>query len=142
MLSKKSEMSTGGKVDTIVGKDFSFKGIMEATGGSLRIDGYYEGELCIGGDLTIGETGSVYGSIIAKNIMIAGQARGNIEARGKLELAPSAKVLADAKMVFLVIEDGAFFQGQCEPLSREDINERGKALKVNSMESTDNKENI
>jgi cytoskeletal protein CcmA (bactofilin family) len=50
--------------------------------------------------------------------------------------------LADAKMVFLVIEDGAFFQGQCEPLSREDINERGKALKVNSMESTDNKENI
>jgi cytoskeletal protein CcmA (bactofilin family) len=136
MLSKKNETSTGGKVDTIVGKDFSFKGIMEATGGSLRIDGYYEGELCIGGDLIIGESGSVYGSIIAKNIMIAGQARGNIEARGKLELAPSAKVMADAKMVFLVIEDGAFFQGQCEPLSREDLKERGKTLMVDSGDST------
>jgi cytoskeletal protein CcmA (bactofilin family) len=138
MLSKKKETSTGsGKVDTIVGKDFSFKGIMEATGGSLRIDGYYEGELCIGGDLIIGETGSVYGTVIAKNIIIAGQVRGNIEARGKLELAPSAKVLADAKMVFLVIEDGAFFQGQCEPLSREDLKERGKALLVDSEDSTE-----
>jgi cytoskeletal protein CcmA (bactofilin family) len=136
MLSKKNETSKNGRVDTIIGKDFSFKGIMEATGGSLRIDGYYEGELCIGGDLFIGETGSVYGSIIAKNITIAGQVRGNIEARGKLELAPSAKVMADAKMVFLVIEDGAFFQGQCEPLSRDDLKERGKSLMVDSDENS------
>ncbi|HYH02725.1 MAG TPA: polymer-forming cytoskeletal protein [Bacillota bacterium] len=135
MLSKKRE-NTGFKVDTVLGKDFSYKGIMEASGGSLRIDGYFEGELCIGGDLVIGETGTVYGSIIAKNITIAGEVRGNIEARGKLELTPSAKVLADAKMVFFVIEDGAFFQGQCEPLSREDIKERGKTLVVDSEENS------
>ena len=127
MLSKKKD-STGFKVDAVLGKDFSYKGIMESSNGSLRIDGYFEGELCIGGDLVIGESGTVYGSVIAKNITIAGEVRGNIEARGKLELTPTAKVMADAKMVFFIIEDGAFFQGQCEPLSREELKERGKSL--------------
>ncbi|HEY8463550.1 MAG TPA: polymer-forming cytoskeletal protein [Bacillota bacterium] len=134
MLSKK-KAKNGCRVDTILGKDFSYKGIIEANEGSLRIDGYFEGELCIGGDLVIGETGSVYGTVIAKNIIIAGEVHGNIEARGKLELAPSAKVMADAKMVFFVIEDGAFFQGQCEPLSQDDLSEEGKILTVNSNEN-------
>jgi cytoskeletal protein CcmA (bactofilin family) len=109
------------KVDTIIGKDFVYNGILEAPEGSLRIDGKFEGELRIGGSLFVGETGVVDGMIIAKNVIIAGQVNGKIEAHGKLELKPSAKVLADARMFFLSIEDGAFFKGLCEPQSREEI---------------------
>lgn len=134
MFTKKQD-SCGGRVDTVLAKDLRFKGFVETSEGSLRIDGYFEGEMYVGGDLIIGETGSVSGSVIAKNITIAGEVRGTIEARGKLELSPSAKVYADARMVFLVIEDGAIFQGQCEPLSREDLKERGKRLAVDSEEA-------
>lgn len=126
MLSRGKDTSNVRKVDTLIGKDFSFKGSLEASSGAVRVDGYFEGELSIGGDLIVGETGNIIGNITAKNITIAGQVRGTIEARGKLELTPTAKVMADTKMVFLIVEDGAFLQGQCEPMPRGDLKERGK----------------
>jgi cytoskeletal protein CcmA (bactofilin family) len=125
MFSKTKEYQ-GSKVDTILGKSFVFKGTIEAAEGSLRIDGNFEGELQVGGDVFVGETGKITGSIIARNITIAGQVNGKIEARGKLEITPSAKVYADTKMVFLTIEEGAFYQGLCEPQSREEQKKRFK----------------
>lgn len=133
MLSKGKDGSGARRVDTLIGKDFCFKGNLEAASGAVRVDGYFEGELNIGGDLIVGETGVMVGTIVAKNITIAGEVKGNIEARGKLELTPTAKVMADAKMVFLIVEDGAYIQGQCEPLPRGDLKERGKLL-VESVE--------
>ncbi len=131
---QKNEGFTTRKVDTLVGKECSFKGNLEAPGGALRIDGYYEGELHIGGDLIIGESGRVVGTIVAKNIIIAGEVNGSIEARGKLELAPTARVTGDSKMVTLVVEDGAYLQGMCAPLPRGELKERGKALRVDTPE--------
>ena len=109
-------------------------GVGTESGGAVRVDGYFEGELHIGGDLIVGETGKIIGTIVAKNVIIAGEVRGTIEARGKLELAPTAKVFGDSKMVTLVVEDGAFIQGMCAPLPRGDLKERGKALFVTTPE--------
>ncbi len=120
------------KVDTLVGKECSFKGNLEAPGGALRIDGYYEGELHIGGDLIVGESGKVVGNLVARNIIIAGEVKGSIEARGRLELAPTAKVTGDSKMTTLVVEDGAYLQGLCSPMPRGELKERGKALRVDT----------
>lgn len=136
MQSREREGFNTRKVDTLVGKECSFKGNLEAPGGALRIDGYYEGELHIGGDLIVGESGKVVGNIVAKNIIIAGEVKGSIEARGKLELAPTAKVTGDSKMVTLVVEDGAYLQGMCAPLPRGELKERGKALRVETPEES------
>jgi cytoskeletal protein CcmA (bactofilin family) len=136
MISKGKEVSTTNirKVDTVIGKESSFKGNLEAPGGSIRIDGYFEGELHIGGDLIVGEGGIVVGDVVAKNVIIAGEIKGTIEARGKMELAPSAKVIGDSKMITLVIEDGAYLQGMCSPLPKGDLKERGKLLRVDTPE--------
>jgi cytoskeletal protein CcmA (bactofilin family) len=123
MFSKTKEYK-GSRVDTILGKNFVFKGEIESAEGSLRIDGNFEGELQVSGDVLVGETGKVTGSLNARNITIAGQVNGKIEAGAKLELTPTAKVCADAKMVFLSIEEGAFYQGLCEPQIREDQKKR------------------
>lgn len=133
-MNREREGFNSRKVDTLVGKECSFKGNLEAPGGALRIDGYYEGELHIGGDLIIGESGKVLGNIVAKNIIVAGEVKGSIEARGKLELAPTARVTGDSKMVILVVEDGAYLQGMCAPLPRGELKERGKALRVETPE--------
>lgn len=130
MLSRGKETPATNRVDTIIGKESSFKGNLEAPGGAVRIDGYFEGDLHIGGDLIIGESGNVVGTIVAKNIMVAGEVKGALEAHGKLELSQTAKVFGDTKMMILVVEDGAFLQGQCSPLPRGDLKERGKALQV------------
>jgi cytoskeletal protein CcmA (bactofilin family) len=134
MFSKGNE-HTSSRVDTILGKNFRYKGILEANDGSLRIDGYFEGELRIGGDLFVGESGIVSGMIIAKNVTIAGQVNGKIEANGKLALTPAAKVLADAKMVSLAIEEGAFYKGVCEPKSNEDPQKHGNDIMSENNEN-------
>ena len=136
MIANKEILSNAKKIDTIIGKECSFKGNLETPGGAVRIDGYFEGELHIGGDLIIGESGNVVGNVVAKNITVAGEVNGTIEARGKLELTPTAKVIGDSKMTILVVEDGAFLQGMCEPLPRGDIKERGKSLKADTPEET------
>lgn len=122
------------KVDTVIGKESSFKGNLEAPAGSIRIDGYFEGELHIGGDLIIGESGIVVGNVVAKNVIVAGEVKGTIESRGKLELAPTAKVIGDSKMLTLIVEDGAFLQGMCAPLPKGDLKERGKVLRVDTVQ--------
>mgnify|MGYP001950337087 CR=1 FL=1 len=122
------------KVDTVIGKESSFKGNLEAPAGSVRIDGYFEGELHIGGDLIIGESGNVVGNVVAKNVIVAGEIKGTIESRGKLELAPTAKVIGDSKMLTLIVEDGAFLQGMCAPLPKGDLKERGRVLRVDTAQ--------
>lgn len=136
MISKVKELPTTNtrKVDTVIGKESSFKGNLEAPGGSVRIDGYFEGEIHIGGDLIVGEGGVIVGNMVAKNVIVAGEIKGTIEARGKMELAPSAKVIGDSKMITLVVEDGAFLQGMCAPLPKGDLKERGKVLRVDTLE--------
>jgi cytoskeletal protein CcmA (bactofilin family) len=128
MISTKKTANGNSKVDTVFGKDTHFQGTVEAGSGPLRIDGSFEGQIYLGGDLVIGETAKVSGAIVAKNLIISGLVRGTIEVRGKLELTSSAKVFADAKMMLLVVEDGAVIQGNCESMSREGLLERGKAM--------------
>ncbi len=117
------------RIDTVIGKDTAFKGTLEAEG-TIKIDGRFEGDIAAAGDLLVGETGFVQGTTVAKNITVSGQLLGKVEARGKLELLPTARVQGELKMTLLVVEEGAFLQGNCEALPRGDLKERGKSLKV------------
>ena len=117
------------RVDTIISKDATLRGAIEAEG-TIRVDGRFEGEVSTASDLVVGEGGFVQGTVTAKNVVVAGQLQGKIEARGKLELLPTANVQGEIKMTLLVVEEGAFLQGNCEAMPRGDLKERGKALRV------------
>jgi len=117
------------RVDTLIGKDTTLRGTVESEG-SIRVDGRFEGDITTAGDLFVGEGGFVQGTIVAKNITVAGHLQGKVEARGRLELLPTANVQGEIKMTLLVVEEGAYLQGNCEALPRGDLKERGKALRV------------
>ncbi|TCL73344.1 cytoskeletal protein CcmA (bactofilin family) [Hydrogenispora ethanolica] len=136
MFSSKERPSGGGRIETIIAKECRVKGNLETASGSVRIDGYFEGDLHIGGDLIIGESGSIVGNIIAKNVAVAGEVKGTIEARGKLELAATARIIGDTKMAVFVVADGAFFQGQCASLPSGDLKDRGRLLLTDNSEET------
>ncbi|MGE5528824.1 MAG: bactofilin family protein [Patescibacteria group bacterium] len=119
----------GKGMDTIIGSDTSMRGTLDAEG-VVRIDGRFEGDITTAADLYIGESGHVQGTIVARNITVAGHLQGKVEARGRLELLPSANVQGEIRMTLLVVEEGAYLQGNCEALPRGDLKERGKALKV------------
>jgi|SRR5690554_1563180 len=114
------------KIDTLIGRDSSFSGNIESSG-TIRIDGKFEGEIVTKGDLVIGENGKVKGKIKGQNITVAGKMEGELEASGKLELVPSANVQGEVKMMLLVVEEGAVFQGNCQQFTK-DQKERGKFL--------------
>lgn len=101
------------KVETIIGKGSKIDGKIYITG-SLRVEGRIEGEVKAGGDIFVGEEGLIVASVQARNIVIAGEVQGNVDALEKLEIVPTGKLFGDIVISKLVIEDGATFKGKSE----------------------------
>jgi cytoskeletal protein CcmA (bactofilin family) len=113
MFGKKEVFTTSEKVDTIIGRDTKFKGSLQASG-TLRIDGYLEGDIVTQGDIFVGEGGVVKATVKARNCTIAGEVHGDICTEQKLEIAPSGKIYGNIQTANLVIGEGAIFRGACE----------------------------
>ena len=80
------------------------------TDGDLHLDGTIEGDLSVG-QLTIGETGIVSGTIQADAVEVRGRVVGTISAR-RVRLLASARVDGDISHTELSIESGAHFEGR------------------------------
>jgi cytoskeletal protein CcmA (bactofilin family) len=106
---------TGGRIMTsIIANGVRIKGIVEAEGAELQVDGEVEGNVR-GGSLTIGDTGMVKGDVVAENVLVNGRVEGSVRAR-KVQLARNAHVLGDITHQSLSVEMGAVFEGQCRYL--------------------------
>lgn len=95
---------------SILGNDLVITGDI-ITDGDVQIEGRVDGNVKAL-TLTIGEQGSVNGTIKAGTVHIRGKVTGKIEA-GTVELAETANVLADIIQDHLSIANGAFFDGKC-----------------------------
>ncbi|MFZ5945020.1 MAG: bactofilin family protein [Bacillota bacterium] len=109
---KKKEEVAFDKVETLIGSGTHFQGVITSQG-TVRVDGSFTGEIKIQGDLVIGESGVLEANIDARNILVAGEIKGNVHAKGKVEITPSGKVLGDIKVKNLIIDEGAQFKGNC-----------------------------
>lgn len=83
---------------------------------NLRINGKFEGMLETKGNLTIGETAVVDATINGENIIIAGKVKGDVIAKHRLVLLPTATMQGDIKTPKLNIVEGALFEGRCHML--------------------------
>lgn len=101
------------QIQTVLGKDTDFNGTLRFTG-SLRIDGKFEGKIITDGHLEIGEGARVKADIVAKTVIIAGEVQGNVEAKERVEMLPTAKLIGNIKTAKLMIADGVIFRGSCE----------------------------
>jgi excisionase family DNA binding protein len=86
---------------------------------NLRINGKFEGTLETKGNLRIGSKASVDAHIFGENIIVAGKVKGDIIAKEKLTLEPTAEVHGEIRTAKLIVFEGAIFEGQCRML--EDI---------------------
>lgn len=102
------------RVETIIGKGTNITGNMYCKG-SLRVEGHLEGgEVVAAGDVFVGQGGQIIANVKGRNVVIAGEVRGDIDAKEKLEIVPTGVLIGDIKMSTLVIEDGATFKGKSE----------------------------
>lgn len=80
---------------------------------SFRIDGKFTGQVVSQGDLIIGAGGEVEGDLMVGQVFVSGTVKGTVRATRRIQVTPTGKVLADLETPVLVVEDGAFFRGNC-----------------------------
>jgi cytoskeletal protein CcmA (bactofilin family) len=94
-----------------IGKSLVIKG--EVTGSeSLYIDGRVEGSINLSGNrVTIGRNGVVSANIVAREIVVLGKVRGNLNATDRVDIRNEGSLTGDVVAQRISIEDGAFFKG-------------------------------
>lgn len=94
-----------------IGKSLIIKG--EVTGSeSLFIDGKVEGAINLPGNrVTVGRNGQVSANITAREIIVLGKVRGNVNASDRLDIRSEGSLTGDVTAQRISIEDGAFFKG-------------------------------
>ena len=80
---------------------------------TLRIDGRAKGRIVSDNTLIVGESGQVDAEIDCGVVSIRGKVTGQVHGRKRIELLSGCRVQATLVSPKLVIEDGAFFQGDC-----------------------------
>jgi cytoskeletal protein CcmA (bactofilin family) len=94
-------ISSGVKVEGKVSSD-----------GSIRLDGTIQGDIACQGNVTIGDSGEVFGKVNGQSITIGGKVEGLINAKEKLILESKANLKGDVFTKILVVEAGARFDGK------------------------------
>ena len=81
----------------------------------LQIDGKVEGNILLRGHrLTVGRTAQLNSEITASEVIVYGNASGNLHARDRVEIKKDGQVIGDITTKRISIEDGAYFKGRIE----------------------------
>lgn len=94
-----------------IGKSLVIKG--EVSGSeSLYIDGRVEGSINLPGNrVTIGRNGVVAANVVAREIVVIGKLKGNLNASDRVDIRNEGSLTGDVVAQRISIEDGAFFKG-------------------------------
>jgi len=108
---------------SVIDRHSAFDGTFRADR-DLRIEGEVKGTIECQGTLFVAEGATVHAQVDAENVTVAGNLNGEITCHGRLQLMPSGQVRGKVSTETLVIDEGAFYEGQLEMPAPED---RGKA---------------
>jgi cytoskeletal protein CcmA (bactofilin family) len=94
-----------------IGKSLVVKG--EVSGSeSLYIDGKVEGTINLPGNrVTVGRNGQVAANILAREVVVLGKVRGNVNASDRVDIRSEGSLTGDVAAARISIEDGAYFKG-------------------------------
>jgi len=94
-----------------IGKSLIVKG--EISGAeSLFVDGKVEGAINLPGNrVTVGRNGQVAASVSAREVVVLGKIKGNVQATDRVDIRAEGSLTGDVIAARISIEDGAFFKG-------------------------------
>lgn len=111
------QMSKSG-IETIIGPTVKVNGNFTGSG-DVSVEGSVIGTLKTSKNLRIGEAAHVKADVAAENIFVAGEVRGNVVCKGRLELTATAKVIGNVETLSLIVAAGAVLHGKCQMLAPE-----------------------
>jgi cytoskeletal protein CcmA (bactofilin family) len=94
----------------------------------LLVEGEVEGLLESQSLLTVGPNGKVKANIKAREVVIYGSVRGNVEVSEKLAIREQGSLIGDIKSAGISIDDGAYFKGSIDIVRPDPKNATAKAV--------------
>jgi len=99
-------------LETIIGSGVRLEGNFVAEG-NVIIRGQIKGSVETKNDLRIEAGALVEADSKAKNILLAGEVKGNLKAEEKVSFLKTGRLFGNVECKVLSIEEGAVFNGQC-----------------------------
>jgi cytoskeletal protein CcmA (bactofilin family) len=104
---------TGTRHTAAIGASMTIKGDIRARE-ELLVDGEVEGSLESQSLLTIGPNGKVKANVKAREVVVFGSLRGNVEVAEKIAIRDQGSLVGDIKAAGISIDDGAYFKGSID----------------------------
>jgi cytoskeletal protein CcmA (bactofilin family) len=98
---------------SVIDRHSNFDGTFRSSR-DLRIEGEVKGTIECQGTLFVAEGANVSAKVEAENIAVAGNLNGDIRCLGRLQIMPSGQVRGKVSTITLVINEGAYYEGQLE----------------------------
>lgn len=101
---------------TIIGQATRVRGRIMGTADSseLQVQGFVEGDVAVGGEVTIDTHGIVGASVQARRIVVRGAVKGDLLGEESILLEDGARVLGDVRAPRVAIAPGALVRGYVE----------------------------
>ena len=111
LKNKNTKDEGSNRVDTLIGPTASLAADIVVEG-NIRIDGRLDGHIDCKGQVIIGETGIIKGTVNCSTMIVYGKMKGNIKCQGLVELMETAELRGDVDMRAIAIKEGALFEGK------------------------------
>lgn len=121
---------------TVVGANVKLQGTLRDTS-DIIVYGQVEGEVISDESVTVEQDASIKGPVTAKIVTLSGIIRGAVEAKEKLEILPSGKLVGSIATSNLIIHSGATFNGKATMAGEKEL--KSTSNKVEKSEQTSQK---
>jgi len=98
------------EIESLIGEHTSFEGTLK-TEGSVRLLGSIQGEIESKSTIIVEEKARVTARLTAQQVMVAGQLDGQIFCEGRVEIRPTGRVTGEINAGALIVQEGAYFDG-------------------------------
>ena len=107
-----------GSAVTVIASNTRFTGKIKGED-TLRISGYFKGEIDCKRMVWVDKTGKIEGTVTARRVIIEGEINGNIESADHVELRSNGRMIGDINAVKISVAKGCLFDGQAKIRQKE-----------------------
>ena len=124
----RSPSTDGVDVESLIGEHTSIEGTLK-TEGSVRLLGSVQGEIESKNTIIVEEKARVTARLTAAQVMVAGQVDGQIFCEGRVEIRPTGRVTGEINAGALIVQEGAYFDGNSKMATGSSNSSSGAAHK-------------
>jgi len=126
------------EVESLIGEHTSFEGTLRSEG-AVRLFGSVQGEIESKGMIIVEEKAQVTARLTAAHITVAGHVDGQIYCEGRVEIRPTGHVTGEINAGALIVQEGAYFEGNSKMTS---VGGAGAAAPASSANNTNSSSNL